>query len=104
MCHADGRHVEVLGREQQRPARGWDHHRPHHPPVKVSRITTATSIALGYYHSCALLTDGKVKCWGRNDYGGLGDGTTNSSSIPVEWWASQMRRTSLWVTTTRAPC
>jgi alpha-tubulin suppressor-like RCC1 family protein len=29
-------------------------------PVEVSDITTATSIALGYKHSCAVLTDGKV--------------------------------------------
>ncbi len=34
------------------------------------------SLALGYYHSCALLTSGNVRCWGRNDYGQLGRGHT----------------------------
>jgi len=53
-------------------------------PVKVSGITNATSIALGSAHSCALLTDGTMRCWGSNYSGKLGDGTTTSSSTPVE--------------------
>ena len=53
-------------------------------PAEVSGITTATSIALGSYHSCALLGDGTVMCWGRNDYGQLGDGTTTDRLTPVE--------------------
>ncbi|MBK6669061.1 MAG: hypothetical protein IPG46_04995 [Actinobacteria bacterium] len=32
---------------------------------------------------CAVLADGTVRCWGRNDRGELGDGTTNSAT-PVE--------------------
>ena len=42
------------------------------------------SIALGVSHTCALLTDGKVKCWGGNDSGQLGDGTTTHRTTPVE--------------------
>ncbi len=53
-------------------------------PVEVSNITTATSIALGDFHSCAVLTDGNIKCWGYNNYGMLGDGTTTDSTTPVE--------------------
>jgi alpha-tubulin suppressor-like RCC1 family protein len=34
-------------------------------------------ITAGYYHTCALLNTGKVRCWGGNQYGQLGYGNTN---------------------------
>ena len=37
----------------------------------------------GERHSCAVLTDGKVVCWGYNASGRLGDGTSTNSSVPV---------------------
>jgi alpha-tubulin suppressor-like RCC1 family protein len=40
-------------------------------------------IALGWFHSCVLLTDGTIHCWGDNQDGQLGDGTTDDSSSPV---------------------
>lgn len=45
-------------------------------PVSV-RVQTqpATAIALGWDHTCALMADHSVRCWGRNDYGQLGDGS-----------------------------
>ena len=53
-------------------------------PVKVLNITQATAIAAGGYHTCAIITNGGVKCWGYNGYGQLGDGTQSDSSVPVD--------------------
>jgi alpha-tubulin suppressor-like RCC1 family protein len=39
-------------------------------PVQVSGISTATQISAGLVHTCALLSDGTVECWG-----GFHDGT-----------------------------
>jgi alpha-tubulin suppressor-like RCC1 family protein len=48
-------------------------------------LTDVRELALGYgyAHSCALLNNGEVRCWGRNDFGQLGDGTTIPSPRPV---------------------
>jgi alpha-tubulin suppressor-like RCC1 family protein len=35
-----------------------------------------TAITSGWGYSCALIGDSTVQCWGENDYGQLGDGTT----------------------------
>jgi cysteine-rich repeat protein len=39
---------------------------------------TVKQIATGYYHTCAVLTTGAVRCWGYGAYGGLGYGNTTS--------------------------
>ena len=45
-------------------------------------------VTLGSNHTCALLSDGTVRCWGRNDNGQLGDGTTTDRLNPVQVLAS----------------
>jgi hypothetical protein len=45
----------------------------------LPRALSSTPIAAGGDHSCALLVDGTVDCWGRNASGQLGNGTTGAS-------------------------
>ena len=41
------------------------------PSVDLGTGRTATAIAVGNTHSCALLDNASVKCWGGNAYGEL---------------------------------
>ena len=41
-------------------------------------------VSLGHSHSCAVLTDDSLWCWGENDEGQLGDGTRVSRRLPVQ--------------------
>jgi alpha-tubulin suppressor-like RCC1 family protein len=45
-----------------------------YPTVSLGTGRTAIAVALGDTHSCALLDNGAVKCWGTNDRGQLGVG------------------------------
>ncbi|NUM57924.1 MAG: hypothetical protein HUU56_04790 [Bdellovibrionaceae bacterium] len=51
---------------------------------EVVAIDKAKSVAVGKDHTCAITMDDKVKCWGNNLYGQLGDGSNTSSVSPVD--------------------
>src|SRR5262249_11817767 len=55
----------------------------HDLPVSVRDLSEARGLALSSSHSCALLSDGTVECWGGNELGQLGDGSMTQSSTPV---------------------
>jgi alpha-tubulin suppressor-like RCC1 family protein len=52
-------------------------------PSRVTEISDGTAIAVGFGHFVVLKRDGTVWTWGRNDYGQLGDGTTDQRLSPV---------------------
>lgn len=54
-------------------------------PFVLASFTTAPAhaavLAAGYGYTCAVAADATVACWGNNDNGQLGDGTTTNRSI-----------------------
>src|SRR6185312_2312339 len=54
-------------------------------PAAVAGLPApATGVAAGGVHSCATLADASVWCWGGNDSGQLGDGTTTDRPFPAK--------------------
>jgi alpha-tubulin suppressor-like RCC1 family protein len=54
-------------------------------PVEVTALgASIAEVSAGYEHTCARKTDGTLWCWGGNEDGQLGDGTTQHSSLPAE--------------------
>ena len=50
-------------------------------PIELGTGRSAKAISTGKAHTCALLDDGNVKCWGNGSDGRLGQGNTNNIGI-----------------------
>lgn len=54
-------------------------------PADVTGLGTVTAMTAGRYIACAVTPLAGVKCWGRNQYAQLGDGTKNTDRLsPVD--------------------
>ncbi len=54
-------------------------------PVLVSTLRLAVAIAAGPdRHACVLVSGGGVECWGANNHGEVGDGSTTNRRNPVQ--------------------
>ena len=61
-----------------------DHLNTPDPPITDPEdLTDAVEVSAGGSHSCARLGSGRVRCWGANSSGQLGDGTTTSRAYAV---------------------
>ncbi len=53
-------------------------------PIDVSGLTAGViSLSAGADHTCGITTTGVAKCWGLNENGQLGDGTTHDRKLPT---------------------
>jgi alpha-tubulin suppressor-like RCC1 family protein len=54
-------------------------------PTDVSGLAGGVAaVAAGTIHTCALMTSGGVQCWGMNNFGFVGDGTTTQRLVPTQ--------------------
>jgi alpha-tubulin suppressor-like RCC1 family protein len=51
--------------------------------IEVSDEAKVQTLAPGFFHTLALLSDGTVWAWGNNDSGQIGDGTTANQATPL---------------------
>ncbi|CAM9240135.1 unnamed protein product, partial [Choristocarpus tenellus] len=66
-------HIETIGDD---PREMGDYLQP--VDLGQNKLQSAVAISAGSSHSCALLADASLRCWGRNFYGNLGIETFRS--------------------------
>ena len=53
-------------------------------PLDVAGLSSGVkSMALGENFTCAIISWGRLKCWGENTHGQLGDGSQIDSPLPL---------------------
>lgn len=55
----------------------------HNIPAAVRGDYKFTQITAGFGHTCGLLDDGNIMCWGYNHFGALGDETYHDRNVPT---------------------
>jgi hypothetical protein len=52
-------------------------------PVRLPEVVGAGALCVGTFASCATVENGAVRCWGSNNWGGLGDGRAGRAQPSV---------------------
>ncbi|MBI5511344.1 MAG: fibronectin type III domain-containing protein [Deltaproteobacteria bacterium] len=52
-------------------------------PVAIGGLAGVQAVAVGRAHACAVVAGGEVRCWGANNAGQLGNGSTADSATPM---------------------
>lgn len=73
-------------------------------PGTVSVGGTVKRLAVGFEHTCALLSDDTLKCWGGNTYGHVGTPSTDYRSSSDHWQAYLKNSISSPATVCAAGC
>lgn len=62
-------------------------------PVDAGELVYGvTELALGWGHTCVITDIGGVQCWGLNENGQIGDGSTSDAFLPVDVFGLEGRR------------
>ena len=67
-------------RVRARNSEGWGQWEESSP---VYTIAAGGMVSAGSQHTCAVRSEGEVRCWGAGNYGRLGDGSATSRTAPV---------------------
>lgn len=83
---ADESVLSRLADAQKIPLKRLRQLRPLESPALIALPALASAIVTGYAHSCALLVNGEVYCWGNNMFGqlGLGSQKVDQSATPTK--------------------
>jgi alpha-tubulin suppressor-like RCC1 family protein len=73
--------VSCFGRNEQGELGANPDEDNHVTPMAVRNVKRATAVASAESHSCAILEDRSVSCWGSNTEGELGRGTTTTQEL-----------------------
>ncbi|MDP7373808.1 MAG: hypothetical protein QF588_07995, partial [Candidatus Poseidoniaceae archaeon] len=60
---------------------GTDLNAPSSTAIDLGSGRTAVAVSSGYLHTCAILDNGDLKCWGGDSDGQLGDGGSNTQTL-----------------------
>ena len=73
-------------------------------PINLGTGRKAKFITAGYYHSCALLDNDTVKCWGANDDGELGQNNTSKIGTGPNQMGDNLTALDFGCRTNTNPC